>query len=140
MKKIEKAKPGKSAGGSKEDGVEALMRLLIPKEYLEDFEFKGVETSGIYIYLDLEEKRENYRKIPELSSLREEDVVSAGFTSTRTVLCFMYLEKPVYLRLKRRRWKAAKGKETEKKDYRSELSYLPEGANITEEFGAFLKE
>ena len=140
MKKIEKAKPGKSAGGSKEDGVEALMRLLIPKEYLEDFEFEGVETSGIYIYLDLEEKRENYRKIPELSSLREEDVVSDGFTSTRTVLCFMYLEKPVYLRLKRRRWKAAKGKETEKKDYRSELSYLPEGANITEEFGAFLKE
>ena len=140
MKKTEKAKPGKSTRGSKEDGVEALMRLLIPKEYLEDFEFKGVETSGIYIYLDLEEKRENYRKIPELSSLGEEDVVSDGFTSARTVLCFMYLDKPVYLRLKRRRWKAAKGKETEKKDYRSELSYLPEGANITEEFGAFLKE
>ena len=137
MKKTEKAMPGKSTGGSKEDGVEALMRLLIPKEYLEDFEFKGVGTSGIYIYLDLEENRENYRKIPELSSLPEEDVVSDGFTSTRTVLCFMYLDKPVYLRLKRRRWKAAKGKETEKKVYRSELTYLSEGANITEAFGAF---
>lgn len=108
-----------------------LLKLIAPEEIINYFNLINVkETSQCYEFY-FEEKED---LVP--SSLQDQSVVLDGFCETLSLLSFPLKIKPVYLVLKRRRWKP-KGGGTH---HSNEYYFNHPNIKATKEFAAFLKE
>ncbi len=107
-----------------------LLRILVPEEYLENFELVEVRNLPNCWEIALTEKVENIPKI-----LLGKDVVSDGFCNTLSIMSHCFSLKKVFLVIRRRRWKERGSKQ----HYSNEYEFTPAGAKITKELAAFLK-
>jgi len=109
----------------------SLASILIPKEYLENFEVSNVEEKPSEWVITLLEKED--RIPPEVSGRA---VVLNGYCNPISILTHAFSLKKIYLQFYRRRWKEA-GKDA---DYSNTYDLHLPGMKTTKEFGAFLKE
>lgn len=109
----------------------SLASILIPKEYLEDFEVSKVEDKPSEWVITLVEKESRIPK--ELSG---KAVVLDGYCNPISILTHAFSLKKIYLQLCRRRWKEP-GSD---RHYSNEYDLHLPGMKTTKEFGAFLKE
>jgi len=104
--------------------------ILIPEELKGKCEAELREKKSEWI-LKLTEKRD---QIPEKA--KGKDLVLNGYFNKIEILDFPLKGKPLYIQLKRRRWKD-KATETE---YKNEYKIHLKNAKITPKFGDFLKD
>lgn len=107
-----------------------LLRILVPEEYLENFELFEVRNLPNCWEIELAEKVENIPK-----SLLGKDVVSDGFCNSLSIMSHCFSLKKVFLVVRRRRWK----ERGSKRHFSNEYEFTPSGAKITKELAAFLK-
>ncbi len=108
-----------------------LLKLIAPEEIINYFNLVNVkETCRCYEFY-FEEKED---LIP--SSLQGQSVVLDGFCEPLSLLSFPLKIKPVYLILKRRRWKPKGGGTHHSNKYYFNHPHI----KATKEFAAFLKE
>jgi len=107
------------------------LQLLAPKEILASFDLIEIKEGVKYSELIFEEKVE---LIPD--PLNGQEVVLDGFCNPISLLGFPLKGQPMYLVLKRRRWKAKGGG----KHYSNDYYFNHPGVKATKEFAAFLKE
>jgi len=105
----------------------AIEKLLMPKEWRDIFEIKGLREEKKEWILVLEEKKDC---IPQ-----EEGVILRGFRNPVEVIDYPFRGKPMYIRFYRRRWQK-KGSDAVKTN---EYEFHPKGMKATKEFGNFLK-
>ena len=110
---------------------EEVLKILIPEEYLQDFEPNCVENKPTEWVIELIEKAD---RIPQ--ALTGKDVVLDGYNNEIDILTHAFSLKKIYLRLIRRRWKE-KGTT---KHYSNEYNLHIPGMKTTKEFRDFLKE
>jgi hypothetical protein len=110
---------------------EEVLKILIPEEYLKDFEPNSVENKPEEWIIELVEKED---RIP--LALAGKEVVLDGYNNEIDILTHAFSLKKIYLRLIRRRWKE-KGST---KHYSNEYSLHIPGMKTTREFRDFLKE
>lgn len=111
--------------------IESLLKYLLPKELLEYFELIEVRESHenvLSFYLD-----EKSVIPPEHS---EKQLVSQGFDEPVTIQDFPLRDKPVYLVVRRRKWKDKQSG----KIYSRTWDLTAKGTSYSKEFAAFLKE
>src|SRR5271170_2304166 len=108
-----------------------VFKILIPEEYLQDFEVTHVEQSPGQWIIELVEKPE---RIPK--ALVGKDAVLDGYCNSVDILTHAFSLKKIYLRMFRRRWKE-KGSE---KHVSNEYDLHIPGMKTTREFRDFLKE
>jgi hypothetical protein len=113
------------------DFNEAVLKILVPEEYLEDFEPNSIENKPQEWVIELVEKED---RIPK--ALAGKDVVLDGYNNEIDILTHAFSLKKIYLRLIRRRWKE-KGTS---KHYSNEYNLHIPGMKTTREFRDFLKE
>ncbi|MDI9359093.1 MAG: hypothetical protein QM528_09100 [Phycisphaerales bacterium] len=99
------------------------------------------DTKDIQLLCDVKSKTEYYEIVLEEKNiiLFDKDTSkyeSKGFTETR-IQDFPLRGKPIYLLLRRRRWR---DKSNPKIIKRNNFTFIAEGANFTEELAVFLKE
>lgn len=111
--------------------AEESYKILIPEEYLEDFEVNHIENKAQEWVIELVEKED---RIPE--GLRGKEAVLDGYCNEIDILTHAFSLKKIYLRLVRRRWKE-KG---DTKGYSNEYNLHIPGMKTTREFRDFLKE
>jgi hypothetical protein len=111
--------------------INQIIKIIVPEEILKYFELNDVKEKSQCYEFYLEEKEE---LVP--SSLQGETVVLDGFCNPLSILSFPIKMKPVYLVIKRRRWKP-KGGGTH---YSNEYDFTHPHIKATKEFAAFLKE
>lgn len=109
----------------------SMARILIPEEYLQDFDVVNIEEHSQEWVIELTEKAD---RIPK--SLFGKDVVLDGYCNTIDLLTHAFSMKKIYLRLRRRRWKERGSIEHYSNRYDLHLA----GAKITPSLGAFLKD
>lgn len=112
------------------DLLPAVLRILVPEEYLENFELVEVRNLVDCWEIELHEK---VSKIPK--SLLEKEVVLDGYCNSISIMSHCFSLKKVYLVIRRRRWKERGSKQ----HYSNEYEFTPSGAKITKELAAFLK-
>lgn len=105
--------------------------MIIPEDIIDSFNIDKVENKKNEWNVYLVEK-ENL--VPK--EIRNMDWVLNGFMNQIELTAFPAKGKPVYLRIKRRRWKMR----GENKSYFNEYELNQEGVKTTKEFGFFLKE
>lgn len=110
---------------------EEIYKVLIPEEYLQDFEVNHVENKPTEWVIELLEKED---RIPQ--ALAGKEVVLDGYNNEIDILTHAFSLKKIYLRLIRRRWKE---KGTIKHYSNAYNLHLP-GMKTTREFRDFLKE
>ena len=110
---------------------EQILRILIPDEYLKDFEANSVEEKSDEWVIELIEKPD---RIP--AALKGKEVVLDGYCNEVDILTHAFSLKKIYLRLIRRRWKQ-KG---DSRHYSNEYDLHIPGMKTTREFRDFLKE
>lgn len=110
---------------------EEVLKILIPEEYLQDFEPNCVENKPTEWVIELIEKAD---RIPQ--ALTGKDVVLDGYNNEIDILTHAFSLKKIYLRLIRRRWKE-KGTTIH---YSNEYNLHIPGMKTTREFRDFLKE
>jgi hypothetical protein len=108
-----------------------IYKILIPEEYLVDFDVTRVENKPEEWVIELVEKED---RIPKVLAGRE--VVLDGYNNEINILTHAFSLKKIYLRLIRRRWKE-KGTA---KHYSNEYNLHIPGMKTTKEFRDFLKE
>jgi hypothetical protein len=108
-----------------------IYKILIPEEYLVDFDVTRVENKPQEWVIELVEKED---RIPKVLAGRE--VVLDGYNNEINILTHAFSLKKIYLRLIRRRWKE-KGTS---KHYSNEYNLHIPGMKTTKEFRDFLKE
>jgi hypothetical protein len=108
-----------------------VLKILIPEEYLKDFEPNSVEDKPTEWVIELIEKED---RIPR--ALAGKEAVLDGYNNEIDILTHAFSLKKIYLRLIRRRWK---GKGTTK-HYSNEYDLHIPGMKTTREFRDFLKE
>lgn len=113
------------------DIKEAVLKILIPEEYLKDFEPNCVENKPTEWVIELVEKAD---RIP--AALEGKDVVFDGYNNEIDILTHAFSLKKIYLRLIRRRWKEKGGTQ----GYSNEYDLHIPGMKTTREFRDFLKE
>ena len=106
-------------------------KILIPEEYLADFEVNHIENKPQEWVIELLEKED---RIPP--ALAGKEVVMDGFNHEIDILTHAFSLKKIYLRLIRRRWKEKGGT----KGYSNEYDLHIPGMKTTKEFRDFLKE
>jgi len=111
--------------------AEESYKILIPEEYLADFEVNHIENKPQEWVIELVEKEE---KIPK--ELQGKEVVLDGYCNEIDILTHAFSLKKIYLRLIRRRWKQKGGI----KGYVNEYNLHIPGMKTTREFRDFLKE
>ena len=111
--------------------AEESYKILIPEEYLADFEVNHIENKPQEWVIELVEKEE---KIPK--ELQGKAVVLDGYCNEIDILTHAFSLKKIYLRLIRRRWKQKGGI----KGYVNEYNLHIPGMKTTREFRDFLKE
>lgn len=111
-----------------------LIRLLVPSEILEHFDYDHYEEVSGVIRIHLVEKKDaaHYPK----SILGKGRCSLNGYMNPIELQTFPVQGKEVFLLLKRRRWKLF-GSNT---SYFNEYDFYEKGMKATKEFGAFLKE
>jgi hypothetical protein len=110
---------------------EEVLKILIPEEYLKDFEPNSVENKPTEWVIELVEKAD---RIP--AALIGKEAVLDGYNNEIDILTHAFSLKKIYLRLIRRRWKE-KGTS---KYYSNEYDLHIPGMKTTREFRDFLKE
>lgn len=110
---------------------EEVLKILIPEEYLKDFEPNSVENKPTEWVIELIEKED---RIPQ--ALAGKEAVLDGYNNEIDILTHAFSLKKIYLRLIRRRWKE-KGTT---KHYSNEYNLHIPGMKTTKEFRDFLKE
>jgi hypothetical protein len=110
---------------------EEIYKVLIPEEYLQDFEVNHVENKPTEWVIELLEKED---RIPQ--ALTGKEAVLDGYNNEIDILTHAFSLKKIYLRLIRRRWKE-KGTT---KHYSNEYNLHLPGMKTTREFRDFLKE
>jgi hypothetical protein len=110
---------------------EEVLKILIPEEYLKDFEPNSVENKPTEWVIELVEKAD---RIP--AALIGKEAVLDGYNNEIDILTHAFSLKKIYLRLIRRRWKE-KGTS---KHYSNEYDLHIPGMKTTREFRDFLKE
>ena len=112
----------------------SLIKLLVPKEILEHFEFTGYEERDNVYRIHLTEKND-LSHIPK-SILYQGKAVLDGYMNPLELQTYPINGQEVFLYLKRRRWKI-KG---DNKGHHNNYSFYKQGMKATKSFGAFLKE
>jgi len=113
-----------------------LLSQLFPSELIEYFEITHVET-----FLD-EERKQEYLVIEfeERNDLPEgfstSDYESKGFMESRRIQDFPLRGKPVFLKVKKRRWRHKETGEVVKRDF----TFMADGSKFTRELSDFLKD
>ncbi len=110
---------------------EEVLKILIPEEYLKDFEPNRVENKPTEWVIELIEKED---RIPY--ALAGKEAVLDGYNNEIDILTHAFSLKKIYLRLIRRRWKE-KGTT---RHYSNEYNLHIPGMKTTREFRDFLKE
>ena len=110
---------------------EEVLKILIPEEYLKDFEPNRVENKPTEWVIELVEKAD---RIP--AALIGKEAVLDGYNNEIDILTHAFSLKKIYLRLIRRRWKE-KGTSLH---YSNEYDLHIPGMKTTREFRDFLKE
>ncbi len=111
--------------------LDLLLQHLLPQELVEYFDLTEVkETAPNTLSLFLDEKK----VIPE--EHKDKQLVSHGFSESVTIQDFPLRDKPVYLIVRRRKWK---DKQTNK-IYSQTWDITANGTSYSKEFAAFLKE
>lgn len=110
---------------------EQMAKILVPEEYLKDFEITQIEDNSNEWLIELTEKED---RIPV--ELLGKDVVLDGYCNSVDVLTHAFSMKKIYLRFLRRRWKE-RGLTVH---YQNQYDLHVAGAKITPTLGAFLKE
>jgi hypothetical protein len=111
--------------------AEEVYKVLIPEEYLVDFEVNHIENKPQEWIIELVEKSD---RIPE--ALVGKKVVLDGYNNEMDILTHAFSLKKIYLRLIRRKWKE---KGTTKHYSNTYNLHIP-GMKTTKEFRDFLKE
>ena len=114
-----------------ENIAEEAYKVLIPSEYLEDFEVNHIENKPQEWIIELIEKED---RIPK--DLQGKDVVLDGYCNEIDILTHAFSLKKIFLRLIRRRWK----QRGTTKHYSNEYNLHLPGMKTTKEFRDFLKE
>ncbi len=112
--------------------VRELVSLLAPGIISENFELVNIEETGKKIIIYFDEKE---ALVPE--ALLGKTVVLNGYLNSVELQTFPLKDKPVYLSIRRRRWKERGEKQ---QSYSNEYNLYKEGMKTTHEFGNFLKE
>lgn len=108
-----------------------LSRMMVPRDFLDYFEVYEVKELSNEWQIILHEK-ENL--VPD--KLKDKpDVVFDGFCNPLQLLSHCFTLKPVYLVMKRRRWKQA-GTDTH---YSNEYTLTKNAAKLTPDMAGFLK-
>ena len=113
------------------DIYDSVLKILIPEEYLKDFEPNSVENKPTEWVIELVEKAD---RIPP--ALAGKDAVLDGYNNEIEILTHAFSLKKIYLRLIRRRWKERGGAQ----GYSNEYNLHIPGMKTTREFRDFLKE
>jgi hypothetical protein len=106
-------------------------KILIPEEYLKDFEVNSVENKPEEWVIELVEKPD---RIP--SALSGKDAVLDGYCNEVDILTHAFSLKKIYLRMYRRKWK----ERGDTKHYYNTYNLHIPGMKTTKEFRDFLKE
>ena len=109
----------------------SLAGILVPEEYLKDFEVTSVDDKPAEWVITLREKED---RGPE--ELTGKMVVLDGYCNPVSILTHAFSLKKIYLQIYRRRWKEPGADRHYSNTY--DL-HLP-GMRTSKEFGAFLKE
>lgn len=108
-----------------------LSRMMVPRDFLEYFEIFEVHELRNEWHIILHEKES---LIPE--PLRsKQDIVLDGFCNPLQILSHCFTLKPVYLIMKRRRWKQA-GTDLH---YSNEYTLTKDPSKLTPDMAGFLK-
>jgi hypothetical protein len=110
---------------------EEIYKILIPEEYLNDFEVTHVVNKPDEWVIELVEKPE---RIP--AALTDKDAVLDGYCNEVDILTHAFSLKKIFLRMYRRKWKE---RGTDKHYYNTYDLHIP-GMKTTKEFRDFLKE
>ena len=113
--------------------IQSLLSVLFSDEIASNFVIKEVKEYPEHIEIKLEELKE---LVPCELSREEEEVVLDGFCNPLDLQSFPMKGKAVYLKLYRRRWKAA----GTKKHYSNSYDLHQKGVKATKEFSSFLKD
>ena len=116
---------------TQEELLGMMSTILIPQEYLKDFDIANIEDLPSEWIIDLFEKE---TRIPK--ELVGKEVVLDGFCNPISLMSNAFSLKKIYLQLHRRRWKEIGSN----KDYTNEYDLHLPGMKTTKEFSAFLKE
>jgi|SRR5690606_12724446 len=108
-----------------------LSRMMVPRDMLEFFEIASVKELSSEWRITLEEKKD---LIPTALSTKE-NVVLDGFCNPKSILSHGFSLKPVYLVLRRRRWKVAGTDE----HFSNEYGITDHPAKLTNEMAGFFK-
>lgn len=111
--------------------TDEVYKILIPEEYLQDFEVNSVENNPQEWIIELIEKPD---RVP--AALQGKEAVLDGYNNEIDILTHAFSLKKIYLRLVRRRWKEKGGY----KHYSNEYNLHIPGMKTTREFRDFLKE
>jgi len=111
--------------------MKTVLKILVPEEYLRDFDPNSIENKPYEWIIELVEKED---RIPAV--LLGKDVVLDGYCNEIDILTHAFSLKKIYLRLIRRRWKERGGT----KGYVNEYNLHIPGMKTTREFRDFLKE
>jgi hypothetical protein len=111
--------------------AEEIYKVLIPVEYLADFDLTHVENKQEEWILELVEKED---RIPH--ALLGKSVVLDGYCNEIDILSHAFSLKKIYLRMIRRRWK----EQGTTIHYSNEYNLHIPGMKTTREFRDFLKE
>jgi hypothetical protein len=112
--------------------ISQLVSMLLPEEISLHFQIVSIKEESHGIVLRLEE-------LPELvpnSMFDLDDIVLDGFCNPVELLHYSIQDRPLYLKIYRRRWKQS-GSE---KHYSNRYDLHPEGVKATHRFASFLKD
>ncbi|MGK0316682.1 MAG: hypothetical protein ACI86M_002917 [Saprospiraceae bacterium] len=104
--------------------------MHVPSSYLDYFELSDVKNNTGNWELLLEEKVD---LLPQ--ALSKQLVVLDGFCNEVSVLSHSFSLKPIYLVIRRRRWKPKGGG----KHYSNQYNFHSDGPKLTQEFVDYLK-
>ena len=122
---------GQKKKQSQQDISFELSRMMVPRDFLEYFDIFEVHELHNEWQIILHEKES---LIPDQLKL-EQDIVLDGFCNPLQILSHCFTLKPVYLVLKRRRWKQA-GTDLH---CTNEYSLTKDSSKLTPEMAGFLK-
>jgi hypothetical protein len=115
----------------KDDLFHQMASILLPKEFLKDFEVSQIKEQPTEWLIELTEKAD---RVPQ--ELEGKDVVLDGYCGSIDVLTHAFSLKKIFVRFRRRRWK----ERGQKAHYHNNYDFHMAGAKITPELGAFFKE
>ena len=106
---------------------EEILRYILPEEFIEYFDLKGIDSLHDRLLFTLDEKY----IFPD--GYNDNELESKGFTPTNDLTDFPIRDRRVILRVRRRKWKDRKTSKT----YTRNLDIKAEETSYTKEFASF---